>query len=81
MRTYTFSVDGLPGAILTAPQVELRSTESTQVPLVVSVPKGVAVDRTVALQVRIQATDAEGSDDALTLDTNFKSAAATGQES
>ena len=81
VRTYTFSVDGLPGAILTAPQVELRSTESTQVPLVVSVPKGVAVDRTVALQVRIQATDAEGSDDALTLDTNFKSAAATGQES
>jgi polyferredoxin len=76
VRTYTFALEGLPGAELVAPPVSLRATEATQVPLVVVAPPGASLARTTPIDIHIVARDPTGQTDALRVGTTFKSAAA-----
>lgn len=62
------SVDGLPGAEVTVPRIDLASTESRLVPLVVRVPVNAAPARTLPLQVRVTTNSGERM-----LETTFKS--------
>jgi len=67
---FSVSVEGIPGAEVLAQSVELASTQSRTLPLVVRVPMDSLMGRSVPLQVRIVAPDGE-----LTLPTTFMTGA------
>ena len=70
---YRIIVDGLEGAELTVPEVAVGPEESKTVPLVVRLPAGDALARTIPFTVRIESP---GGD--LLLPTTFKTGASVG---
>ena len=67
---YTVTVDGLPGAEVTVPDTRLGSAESRTFPLVIRVPPGDDLPRTVPFHVRVK-----GPDGSLVLNATFKTEA------
>jgi cytochrome c oxidase accessory protein FixG len=67
---YTVTIDGLPGAQVTVPDTKLGSAESKTFPLVIRVPPGGSLPRTVPFHVLVT-----GPDGALVLDATFKTEA------
>jgi hypothetical protein len=51
--SFTINVEGLEGAVITTPRVELESTEGRMVPLVVRLPQARATGRSLPLKMRI----------------------------
>jgi cytochrome c oxidase accessory protein FixG len=74
--SYDVSIEGLSGAQVLSPTVELASTESRTLPLVVRVPVSDDLERTIPVRVRIQSPDSE-----LLLGTTFKTGADLGSTS
>ncbi len=68
--SFTVELEGLPEAQLQTSEINLSSTESTTVPLVVRVDPSIDLARTVPLQVRVAARGYT-----LVLDTTFKTGA------
>ncbi len=64
---YTVNVEGLKDAQVTAQPVQLASTESRVVPLVVRIPPVGPMVRTMPIKVRVASPDAS-----VTLDATFK---------
>ena len=67
---YTVTVDGLPGAQVTVPDTRLGSAESRTFALVIRVPPGEDLPRTVPFHVRVN-----GPDGSLVLNATFKTEA------
>jgi cytochrome c oxidase accessory protein FixG len=51
--SYTVSLEGLPGAVVMAPPIELRSTQDRTVPVVVRMPRDTGPARSIPFSVRI----------------------------
>ena len=51
--TYTVALEGLPGAAVMAPPIELTSTQDRTVPVVVRMPRDSGPARSIPFQVRI----------------------------
>ncbi|HEX5632639.1 MAG TPA: FixG Ig-like domain-containing protein, partial [Gemmatimonadales bacterium] len=73
--SYTVTVDGLEGAEVTAQPVELASTESRVVPLIVRIPPKGRWERTVPIKVHVTSASAS-----VTLDATFKTPGAIDDE-
>jgi cytochrome c oxidase accessory protein FixG len=70
---FQVAVDGLPGAEVLTQEVTLASTETRTLPLIVRMPVGEELRRTMSMDVRVSSSDGE-----LVLATTFKSGAALG---
>jgi len=66
-------VEGLPGAEVLTQDVSLASSETKTLPLIVRIPQGDEMQRTMPMEVRVVSPDGE-----LTLSTTFKSGASFG---
>jgi hypothetical protein len=73
---YDVSVTGLEGAEVLAEPVEIPSTESRTVPLIVRVPASAEVERTTPIEVSVST-----GGDRVVLRSTFKSGAAIGSSS
>ena len=71
---YDISVSGIEDAEVLTDAVELGSTETRTIPLIVRVPSSVALERTTPFLVRVEADD-----QAVVLSPTFKSGAAIGE--
>ena len=71
---YDISVSGIEDAEILTDTVELGSTETRTIPLIVRVPSSVALERTTPFLVRVEADD-----QAVVLSPTFKSGAAIGE--
>jgi len=71
---YDISVSGLDDAEILTDTVELGSTETRTIPLIVRVPATVTLERTTPFEVRVEADD-----QAVVLSPTFKSGAALGE--
>jgi cytochrome c oxidase accessory protein FixG len=69
-RAYSVTIDGLPGATLTAPDTRLGPAESRTFPVVIRVPPDDDLPRTVPFHVLVS-----GPDGKLTLNATFKTEA------
>jgi len=69
--SFRISVDGLPGAEVLAQEVQLASTETRTLPLIVRIRVDEVLRRTLPLEVRVSSRDGE-----VRLPTTFKSGAA-----
>ena len=70
---YEVRVEGLEGAEVVAPELELGSTESRTLPLVVRVPYSDGMARTIPIQVHVTSPSGE-----LSLEATFKTGAELG---
>ena len=70
---FDVQVEGIPGAQVLTPEIQLGSSESATTPLVVRVPGGPSLGRTIPMSVRITSMGRE-----LTLATTFKTDAQEG---
>jgi cytochrome c oxidase accessory protein FixG len=61
LATYTVSIEGLPGAVVMAPPIELKTTQDRTVPVVVRMPRDSGPARSIPFNVRI----ASGSEERL----------------
>jgi hypothetical protein len=68
---FQVSVEGIEGAEVTAPAVELASTEARTLPLVVRVPQDEGLGRTTDMRVRVVSSRGE-----IVIPTTFKTGAA-----
>ena len=71
---YDISVSGIENAEILTDAVELGSTETRTIPLIVRVPSSAALERTTPFLVRVEADD-----QAVVLSPTFKSGAAIGE--
>ena len=68
---FQVTVEGIPGAEVLAQDVELASTETRTLPLIVRVPQDLGLGRTTPMQVRVVTPDGE-----IVVPTTFKTGAA-----
>lgn len=67
---FQVSVEGIPGAEVLAQDVQLASTETRTLPLIVRIPQDQALGRTTYIQVRVVSPDGE-----ISVPTTFKTGA------
>jgi hypothetical protein len=70
---FQVSVEGIPGAEVLALDVQLASTETRTLPLIVRVPQDLALGRTTLIEVRVVSPDGE-----ISIPTTFKTGATVG---